>query len=182
MSRVGKKPVEIPKGVTVALSGQELTVEGPKGKLVQTFHPEMTIDVGEQEVTVTRPSNIGFHRSLHGLTRALIQNMVIGVTDGFMKKLEIIGVQYRAEMMGKHLFFPPKAIGYSHAVLVKAPDGITIEYEAKQKRITVTGIDKALVGLTADRIRAIRKPEPYKGKGIKYIDEHVRRKAGKTAA
>ncbi|MEZ5358965.1 MAG: 50S ribosomal protein L6 [Candidatus Zixiibacteriota bacterium] len=182
MSRIGKKPVVIPKGVKINLSGTELTVEGPKGKLTKEFHPEITINVGETDITVERHSNVPFYRSLHGMTRAIIQNMVTGVTDGFSKQLEIIGTQYRAEIKGKYLFFPPKAIGYSHAVLVKPPDGIAIEYEIKQKLITVSGIDKELVGLTADRIRAIRKPEPYKGKGIKYVGEHIRRKAGKTAA
>jgi large subunit ribosomal protein L6 len=182
MSRVGKKPVEIPKGVKINLSGSQMTVEGPKGTLVKEFHPDMTINVGEDTIEVQRSSDKPFYRSLHGLTRALIQNMVIGVTDGYVKKLEVVGVQYRAEMKGKHLFFPPKAIGYSHAVLVRAPEGITLEFEPKPKIITVTGIDKALVGLTADRIRAIRKPEPYKGKGIKYVGEYIRRKVGKTAA
>ncbi|MEE9441288.1 MAG: 50S ribosomal protein L6 [candidate division Zixibacteria bacterium] len=182
MSRVGKKPVEIPKGVKVSLSGSQLTVEGPKGTLVKEFHPDMTINVGEDAIEVQRPSDKNFHRSLHGLTRALIQNMITGVTEGYKKRLEIVGVQYRAEMKGKHLYFPPKAIGYSHAVLVKAPEGITLEFNHKAKIITVSGIDKELVGLTADRIRAIRKPEPYKGKGIKYVGEYIRRKVGKTAA
>ncbi len=182
MSRIGKQPVVILKGVKVKLSGQELTVEGPKGTLTKDFHPDITINVGEEAITVERHSDLGFYRSLHGLTRALIQNMVTGVTDGYMKKLEIIGTQYRAEIKGKYLFFPPKAIGYSHAVLVKPPDGVVVEYEPKKKLITVSGMDKELVGLTADKIRSIRKPEPYKGKGIKYVDEYIRRKAGKTAA
>ena len=182
MSRIGKKPVEIPKGVKINLAGTVMTVEGPKGKLTKEFHPEITIQVGEKEVVVTRSSDVGYYRSLHGLTRALIQNMVTGVTVGYKKELEIIGTQYRGEMKGKYLFFPPKAIGYSHAVLVKPPDGVLVEYEIKKKLITVTGIDKELVGLTADKIRAIRKPEPYKGKGIKYVGEQIRRKAGKTAA
>lgn len=182
MSRIGKKPVVIPKGVKISLSGNNLKVEGPKGTLSKDFHPEITINVGETEVTVERHSDVPYYRSLHGMTRAIIQNMVTGVTDGYSKKLEIVGTQYRAEMKGKYLFFPPKAIGYSHAVLVKPPDGVSIEYDAKPKIITVSGIDKELVGLTADRIRAIRKPEPYKGKGIKYVGEYIRRKAGKTAA
>ncbi|MCK5127988.1 MAG: 50S ribosomal protein L6 [candidate division Zixibacteria bacterium] len=182
MSRIGKKPVVIPKGVKVKLSGHELTVEGPKGTLVKEFHPDITINVGDEKVTITRSSDLGYYRSLHGLTRALINNMVIGVTEGYTKKLEIVGIQFRAEIKGKYLFFPPKAIGYSHAVLVKPPDGVLVEYEAKKKIITVSGIDKELVGLTADKIRSIRKPEPYKGKGIKYVGEYIRRKAGKTAA
>ncbi|MFH1701343.1 MAG: 50S ribosomal protein L6 [Candidatus Zixiibacteriota bacterium] len=182
MSRVGKKPVEIPKGVKVTLSGSQMTVEGPKGTLIKKFHPDMTINIGEETIEVLRSSDKNFHRSLHGLTRALIQNMITGVTQGYTIRLEVIGVQYRAEMKGNHLFFPPKAIGYSHAVLVKAPEGIVLEFDPKPKIITVSGIDKELVGLTADRIRAIRKPEPYKGKGIKYVGEHIRRKVGKTAA
>jgi len=181
MSRIGKKPVSIPKGVKVTLVGRELTVEGPKGKLVKEFHKDMAIKINEGEVTVSRPADGGYYRSLHGMTRAIIQNMVTGVTVGYKKQLEVVGVQYRAEMKGKYLFFPPKAIGHSHAVLVKPPEGVKVEYEHRQKLITISGIDKHLVGLTADRIRAIRKPEPYRGKGIKYIDEHIRRKAGKTA-
>ena len=181
MSRIGKQPVIIPKDVQVAMKGQEISIKGPKGELKKTFHPDMTINVGDTEITVERHSDLGFYRSLHGLTRALIQNMVVGVVSGYEKRLEVVGVQYRAEMKGKHLFFPPKAIGYSHAVLVKAPDGISLEYEPKKKIIRVFGIDKELVGLMADRIRAIRKPEPYKGKGIKYVGEYIRRKAGKAA-
>lgn len=182
MSRIGKQPVVIPKGVKINLAGTELTVQGPNGTLTKKFHPEITINVGETEVTIERHSDVGYYRSLHGMTRAIINNMVIGVTKGFKKQLEIVGTQYRAEMKGKYLFFPPKAIGYSHAVLVKPPDNIVIEYEPKPKVITVSGADKELVGLTADKIRAIRKPEPYKGKGIKYVGEYIRRKAGKTAA
>jgi large subunit ribosomal protein L6 len=179
MSRVGKLPVPIPKGVKIALSGKELTVEGPKGKLVKTFHPEINIDVGDDAVTVTRSSDKTFHRALHGLTRALINNMVTGVTEGFKKELELVGVGYRGEKKGKGLML---YVGYSHPVLVRPPDTVDIDFDHKAGLITVTGIDKELVGLTADRIRSIRKPEPYKGKGIKYKGEHIRRKAGKTAA
>lgn len=179
MSRVGKAPVLIPEGVKTNLAGQELTVEGPKGTLVRKFHPEMKINVGEAEITVDRPSDSTFYRSLHGLTRALIQNMVIGVTEGYKKELEMVGVGYRGEMKGKNLML---YVGYSHPVLVSPPDGVTLAFDHKAGLITVSGIDKELVGLTADRIRSIRKPEPYKGKGIKYKGERIRRKAGKTAA
>lgn len=178
MSRVGKMPVPIPEKVTVNLSGKELTVEGPKGKLKKTFHPEINIEVAHGAIRVSRMSDDGFHRSLHGMTRALIFNMVTGVTDGFKKELELVGVGYRGEMKGKGLMLQ---VGYSHQVLIKPPDGVTIEFDHRANLITVSGIDKELVGLTADRIRSIRKPEPYKGKGIKYKDEHIRRKAGKTA-
>lgn len=179
MSRIGKLPVEIVKDVKVSLSGQELTMEGPKGKLVRKFHPEMEITINDNDIIVARPSNNKFHRSLHGLTRALIQNMVIGVTKGFTRQLELVGVGYRGEMKGRHLML---YVGYSHPVLVQAPDNVVISFEHKAGLITVTGVDKELVGLTADRIRSIRKPEPYKGKGIKYKGEYIRRKAGKTAA
>jgi large subunit ribosomal protein L6 len=179
MSRIGKAPVEIPQDVKIKLEGQEMTVEGPKGTLNRKFHPEIKIEVSETRVTVTRSSDGGFHRSLHGLTRALIQNMVIGVTKGYQKQLELVGVGYRGEMKGKSLMLN---VGYSHPVLVKPPDSVTIEFDHKAGLITVSGVDKELVGLTADRIRSIRKPEPYKGKGIKYKGEHIRRKAGKTAA
>jgi large subunit ribosomal protein L6 len=165
--------------VKVNQSGPELTVEGPKGTLVRSFHPEISIDVGGDEITVTRSANDTFHRSLHGLTRALIQNMIIGVTKGYKKELELVGVGYRGEMKGKCLML---YVGYSHPVLVSPPDNVKIEFDHKVNLITVSGIDKELVGLTADRIRSVRKPEPYKGKGIKYKGEHIRRKAGKTAA
>jgi len=179
MSRIGKLPVQIVKDVKVTLTGQKLTVEGPKGKLEREFHPDMNITVDEKEVTVTRPSDKGFHRALHGMTRALIQNMVTGVSQGYKKELEMIGVGYRGEMKGRYLML---YVGYSHPVLVKQPDGVEIQFDHKASLITVTGIDKELVGLTADRIRSIRKPEPYKGKGIRYKGEYVRKKAGKTAA
>lgn len=179
MSRVGKQPVSIPSGVKISLSGQRMTVEGPKGKLEREFHPDIAIQVGDDTVTVTRPSDKTFHRSLHGLTRALIQNMVTGVTDGFVKQLEMIGVGYRGELKGKILIL---YVGYSHPVVVHPPDGVTLEFNHKEGLITVSGIDKELVGLTADQIRSIRKPEPYKGKGIRYKGEQIRRKAGKTAA
>jgi large subunit ribosomal protein L6 len=179
MSRVGKLPVPIPAGVTVKQAGQELTIKGPKGTLVKSFRPEMTITVDGAAVTVVRTGETIMQRSLHGLTRSLIKNMVIGVTDGYSKQLEMVGVGYRAEMKGKSLQI---YIGYSHPVLVVPPEGITLQFEPKGGLITVSGLDKELVGLTADKIRSIRKPEPYKGKGIRYRGEHIRRKAGKTAA
>lgn len=179
MSRVGKLPVPLPAGVTVKQAGQELTIQGPKGTMVKSFRPEMTITVADGAVVVARTGETIMQRSLHGLTRSLIRNMVIGVTEGYTKQLEMVGVGYRGEMKGRSLQL---YIGYSHPVLVTPPDGVALKFEPKGALITVTGIDKELVGLTADKIRAIRKPEPYKGKGIRYKDEHVRRKAGKTAA
>lgn len=179
MSRVGKLPVTIPSGVSVKLEGLEMTVEGPKGTLERKFHPEISINVDGDTITVTRSSNVGFHRSLHGLTRALIQNMIIGVTEGYSKGLELIGVGYRCKMMGKSLVLN---VGYSHPVVVQPPDEITVECDQKKNTILVSGINKELVGLVANRIRSVRKPEPYKGKGIRYKGEYVRRKAGKTAA
>jgi len=179
MSRIGKLPVKIVSGVKVNLDGHEMNVEGPKGKLTKKFHPDMKIEMADDIITVSRPSDTNYHKSLHGLTRALINNMIIGVTEGFKRELEMVGVGYRGEMKGKFLMLH---VGYSHPVLVKPPDGVNLEFDHKKNLITVTGTDKELVGLTADRIRAIRKPEPYKGKGIKYKGEYIRRKAGKTAA
>jgi len=179
MSRIGKKPVQIPSGVSINLDGRELTVKGPRGTLTRKFHPEIAINVGSDAVTVTRSSNNAFHRSLHGMTRALIQNMVTGVTEGYIKELEIIGVGYRGEIKNNRLIL---YVGYSHPVVILPPEGVILEFNAKAGEIKVSGIDKELVGLTADKIRSVRKPEPYKGKGIRYKGEYVRRKAGKTAA
>lgn len=179
MSRVGKLPIKIPSGVTVTLAGAEVTVKGPKGALIQTFHPKMNIKIEDNAVVVSRSSDTPYHRSLHGLTRALIQNMVIGVTVGYSKQLEMVGVGYRGEMKGNNLLL---YVGYSHPILVKPPEGVKIEFDHKASCITISGMNKEMVGLTADRIRSIRKPEPYKGKGIRYKNEHIRRKAGKTAA
>ena len=179
MSRVGKLPIAVPAGVNITLAESGVTVAGPKGSLTKAFHPSISIAMDEGAVTVTRSSNSPYYRALHGLTRALINNMVIGVTKGYVKELELVGVGYRGELKGKHLML---YVGYSHPVLVKAPEGVAIAFEPKGGQITVTGIDKELVGQTADRIRNVRKPEPYKGKGIKYKGEHIRRKAGKTAA
>jgi large subunit ribosomal protein L6 len=177
MSRIGKKPIEIPDGVTVSVGPDRVTVNGPKGELSQAVNPAMKIDQTNGTLTVERPTNRGEHRALHGLTRSLIANMVEGVTDGFEKRLEIQGVGYRARLQGKALEL---ALGYSHPVSVPAPEGI--EFEVPQPtEVVVRGIDKQLVGEIAARIRKQRPPEPYKGKGIRYADEHMRRKVGKRA-
>lgn len=178
MSRVGRLPVTIPDGVTVELSAGHIKVTGPKGTLEQDIHPDMSVAVEDNTVLVTRSSDRPEQRSLHGLTRALIYNLVTGVTDGFERVLQIEGVGYRASMQGKSLNL---AVGYSHAVVVDPPEGITFDVEGTQL-IKVVGIDKQLVGQVAANIRAWRKPEPYKGKGIRYRDERVRRKVGKAGA
>ncbi len=176
MSRIGKLPVAIPSGVKVSLDGKTMTVQGPKGTLKQTLHERMTIAVESEQIVVTRPTEEKQDTALHGLTRSLINNMVVGVTDGFTKALEINGVGYRAEISGKVLNL---SLGYSHPVVYELPEGITVEVE-KQTKLMVKGIDKQLVGSVAAKIRSFRKPEPYKGKGIKYADEHIVRKAGKA--
>ena len=177
MSRIGRKPIEVPAGVTVSLAPGRVTVNGPKGELSQSVSPAMEVEQENETLTVARPTNRGEHRALHGLTRSLIANMVEGVTDGFEKRLEIQGVGYRARLQGRGLEL---ALGYSHPVSVTAPEGI--EFEVPQPtEVIVRGIDKQLVGETAAQIRKQRPPEPYKGKGIRYADEHVRRKVGKRA-
>jgi large subunit ribosomal protein L6 len=177
MSRIGKQPIEIPGGVDVTIDGVTVTVKGPRGTLEQTFHPEVRILQEGNEIRVERISESGFHRGLHGLTRTLIANMVEGVTNGFQKNLEIVGVGYRAALKGKDIEL---AVGYSHTVVVEQPVGIEFEVPAPTK-ITVRGNDKAAVGEIAAKIRKVRKPEPYKGKGIRYEGEYVRKKAGKAA-
>ena len=178
MSRIGKEPVRIPSGVDVTLADGTVTVKGPKGELSERVPQGITVDVGDEEIVVTRASDHRDHRALHGLTRSLIANMVTGVTEGYSKSLEIVGVGYRAQAKG------PTALtiqaGYSHPVDVQAPEGITFEVPTPT-RITVSGASKQVVGQVAADIRAIRKPEPYKGKGIRYAGEQVRRKAGKAA-
>jgi len=176
MSRVGKLPVVIPAGVDVKINGQEVTVKGPKGTLTQVFHPDMKIEKEENHIIVKRPSDLKKHKALHGLTRTLINNMVVGVTQGYEKKLEINGVGFRAQKQGKKLILN---LGYSHPVEIEEPAGITIDVPA-QNQIIVKGIDKQLVGQIAAVIRSKRPPEPYKGKGIKYVDEVILRKEGKT--
>jgi len=178
MSRIGKQPIEIPGGVDVSIAeGNVVTVKGPRGTLTQTMHPNMTIVVEDGSVLVSRPDDQGFNRSLHGLTRSLVANMVEGVTKGYEKSLQIIGVGYRAAMKGKDL---EVQAGYSHPVMVSVPEGIEFEVPTPTQ-IVVRGNDKAAVGETAAKIRKIRKPEPYKGKGIRYEGEYVRKKAGKAA-
>jgi large subunit ribosomal protein L6 len=178
MSRIGRQPIEIPGGVDVSVAaGNVVTVKGPRGTLTQTMHPNMTIVVEGGVVLVTRPDDQGLNRSLHGLTRSLIANMVEGVTKGYEKSLQIIGVGYRAAMKGKDL---EVQAGYSHPVMVAVPEGIEFEVPTPTQ-IIVRGNDKAAVGETAAKIRKIRKPEPYKGKGIRYEGEYVRKKAGKAA-
>ena len=176
MSRIGKLPVAIPSGVKISLDGNMMTVAGPKGSLSQPLHERMTIAVETDQIKVSRPSDSKQDSALHGLTRALINNMVLGVTVGFKKDLEINGVGYRAEISGKVLTL---SLGYSHPVVYELPEGISVEIE-KQTKLSVSGIDKQLVGSAAAKIRSYRKPEPYKGKGIKYADERIMRKAGKT--
>ena len=178
MSRVGRKPISIVKGVTITKKDDAIVVKGPKGELSAHVHPDITIDVNPSEVLVSRHADDGAHRALHGLWRALIQNMVNGVTQGYSQKLEIVGVGYRAEMRGKKLQL---MLGFSHPILFGPPDGVTIEAPT-QTSIMVSGIDKQLVGLVAAKIRSFRPPEPYKGKGVKYEGEYIRRKAGKAAA
>lgn len=178
MSRIGKKPISLPPGVEVKIENRNIIVKGPKGTLSQFIPEDITIDQQGSELLVTRPSDAKRHRAMHGLTRALVANMVTGVTTGFEKKLEMVGVGYRAQMQGSKLVI---SIGFSHPVEIDPPQGIEFEVPALTK-ITVKGMDKQLVGNTAAHIRAIRKPEPYKGKGLRYENEVVRRKAGKTGA
>jgi large subunit ribosomal protein L6 len=177
VSRIGKQPIPVPSGVEVQIEGSTVVVKGPKGTLTQTFSDEMILKLEDGVLTVERPSDERHHRSLHGLTRSLLANMVAGVSEGFSKNLEIVGVGYRAELKGTDIQL---ALGFSHSVLVKAEPGIVFEVPAPTK-ITVRGIDKQRVGQVAAEIRAWRKPEPYKGKGVRYEGEHVRRKLGKTA-
>lgn len=177
MSRIGKQPIAVPAGVEVTIDGSTVTVKGPKGALTQTFNKDMQITLEDGSVYVRRPSDDREHRSLHGLTRTLIANMVTGVSQGFRKDLEIVGVGYRAALKEGAIDF---SLGFSHPVVISAPEGITFEVPAPN-RISVIGIDKQRVGQTAAEIRGIRPPEPYKGKGIRYAGEQVRRKVGKAA-
>lgn len=176
MSRIGKVPITVPSGVEVKLDGSVIRVQGPKGKLERTLHADMQIELDNDQIVVQRPSDDKNHRSLHGLTRTLVANMVHGVTQGFEKRLEIQGVGYRASKQGNKLVL---AVGYSHPVEFETPENIEIEVPAPT-RITVKGIDKEQVGELAANIRAVRKPEPYLGKGIRYEGERVHRKAGKA--
>lgn len=176
MSRIGKKPINI-KDVEVKLDGNTITVKGKLGELTREIHPNISVEIEGDELHVKRPNDLKSNRALHGLTRALIQNMVTGVTEGFSKSLDIIGVGYRVELKGKNLLFN---IGYSHPIYFIPPEEINIEVPSPTQ-VKVSGIQKDLVGQVAAKIRSFRKPEPYKGKGIKYTDEVIVRKAGKSA-
>ena len=176
MSRIGRLPVTVPSGVEVSIDGRRLTVKGPKGELTRELHPDMLLAREDDRVVVTRPTEQKHHKQLHGLTRTLVNNMVTGVTTGYRKGLEITGVGYRAALVGRKLQL---SLGYSHPVEIEPPAGITFELE-NPTRLAVVGIDKELVGQVAASVRATRKPEPYKGKGVRYAGERVRRKAGKA--
>jgi len=176
MSRIGKKPIDIPSGVEVKIDGNVITVKGPKGSLTKEIHPEMIVKIENNQILVQRPSDERHHKALHGLTRTLIANMVEGVTKGYEKVLEIVGIGYRAQKQGKKLILN---VGYSHPVEIEEPAGITIEVP-DQNRIVVKGIDKQQVGDFAANIRKVREPDPYLGKGIKYADEVLRLKEGKA--
>ncbi len=177
MSRIGKLPVPVPEGVKCELQGNTLTVTGPKGTLQRTFHPEVIINIEDKQIVVQRPSDKREHKALHGLTRVLVNNMIIGVTKGYQKTLLIEGVGYRASLQGKNLNL---TLGFSHPVSMEPPPGITFAVDNPQT-IKVIGIDKELVGQVAANIRALRKPEPYKGKGIRYDYERIRRKESKAS-
>lgn len=176
MSRVGKKPVQIPSGVKVELHGTQMTVQGPKGKLDLSVHPRMKVSMKDKTLEVSRPTDINTDRALHGLTRSLIQNMVSGVVEGYKKELEIVGVGYKAEVKGKTLILN---LGFTHQIKFEIPHGIEIKCP-NPTRVVVSGIDKKKVGQAAADIRTFHKPEPYKGKGIAYVGEQIRRKQGKT--
>ncbi len=178
MSRIGKKPIDIPEKVNIEIGkNNTVTVKGPKGELTRTFSPDMTIEIKDGQVVISRPTDQRHHRALHGLTRALLANMVTGVSQGYVKELEMVGVGYRAVMKGNALDL---SLGFSHPVVIEPPEGISFEVEKGGRAFRVMGIDKELVGETAAKIRRLRPPEPYKGKGIKYRGEVIRRKAGKA--
>jgi large subunit ribosomal protein L6 len=176
MSRIGRLPIPVPSGVDVTIDGRHLTVKGPRGTLTRDLHPDMTVSREDDKLVVTRPTEQKTHKQLHGLTRTLVNNMVIGVTDGYRKGLEITGVGYRAIKVGEKL---QHRLGYSHQIEIDPPSGISFEVE-NPTRLAVLGIDKELVGQIAARVRSTRKPEPYKGKGVRYAGEQIRRKAGKA--
>jgi len=176
MSRIGRLPITVPSGVDVTIDGRNVTVKGPKGTLSRALHPDITVSREDGTLVVTRPTEQKTHKQLHGLTRTLINNMVVGVTDGYRKGLEITGVGYRAALNGRKLQLN---LGYSHQIEIDPPEGISFEVE-NPTRLAVVGIDKELVGQIAAKVRATRKPEPYKGKGVRYAGEYIRRKAGKA--
>jgi large subunit ribosomal protein L6 len=178
MSRIGRKPISIPEKVEIKIGkNNKVTVKGPKGELTRTFNPDMTIEMKDGQVEITRPTDQRHHRALHGLTRALLANMVTGVSQGYVKELEMTGVGYRAVMKGNALDL---SLGFSHPVIIEPPEGISFEVEKGGRAFHVKGIDKEVVGEVAAKIRALRPPEPYKGKGISYRGEYIRRKAGKA--
>ena len=176
MSRIGRVPVPVPTGVDVDINGAVVTVKGPKGSLTRALHPDMILSREESQLVVTRPTEQKTHKQLHGLTRTLVNNMVVGVTTGYRKPLEITGVGYRAALVGRKLQLN---LGYSHPIEIDPPEGISFEVETPT-RLAVVGIDKELVGQIAAKVRSTRKPEPYKGKGVRYSGEVIRRKAGKA--
>jgi len=176
MSRIGKKPITVPSGVEINIKGNEMSVKGPKGSLSRSLNPDMIIEHAQDVITVSRPTDSKIHRSMHGLTRTLVANMVQGVSGGFEKRLEIVGVGYRAQMEGDKLSLQ---LGYSHPIKVSAPSGISFALEGNNK-IIVSGIDKEMVGETAAKIRSLRPPDHYKGKGVRYAGEYVRLKPGKA--
>ncbi len=176
MSRIGRLPITVPSGVDVTIDGRHVTVTGPRGTLSRALHPDITVSREDGTLVVTRPTEQKTHKQLHGLTRTLVNNMVVGVTDGYRKGLEITGVGYRATLNGRKLTLN---LGYSHPIEIDPPEGISFEVE-NPTRLAVVGIDKELVGEIAAKVRATRKPEPYKGKGVRYAGEYIRRKAGKA--
>lgn len=181
MSRIGKAPIAIPAGVTVTVKGNDVTVKGPKGELSQTVNPDIAVEAKDGHVYVTRPSDDKEHRSLHGLYRALIHNMVVGVSEGYKKEMELVGVGYRATATGQVLEL---ALGFSHAIYIKLPKEIKVEAKTERNKnplIILESSDKQLLGQVCAKIRSLRKPEPYKGKGIKFVGEIIRRKSGKSA-
>jgi len=179
MSRIGRLPIKIPDKVKISAQPGLVNVEGPKGKVSQKLDREMKVTIDNGVVRVDRPNDSRRARQLHGLTRTLVNNMVLGVTVGFQRQLDIAGVGYKAELKGKEIHF---ALGFSHPVIYSLPEGVSAEYDAKANRITVKGADKHQIGLVAAEIRKLRPPEPYKGKGVKYAEETIRRKQGKTGA
>ena len=178
MSRIGRLPIPVPEGVTIDIQGQTVTVQGPKGSLTLTAHPAIHVQVEDRSVLCRRSSDEKAHRALHGLTRSLVRNMVDGVVKGFERRLELVGVGYRASLLGPNLNL---ALGFSHPIIYPVPKGIKVEVK-DQTQVVVSGIDKQLVGAVAAKIRSFRPPEPYKGKGVKYAEERIRRKAGKAGA
>ncbi|TMC64841.1 MAG: 50S ribosomal protein L6 [Chloroflexi bacterium] len=176
MSRIGRLPIAVPSGVDVTIDGRQVTIKGPKGELTRELHPDMTVVREDGSIVVRRPTEQKQHKQLHGLTRTLVNNMVVGVTTGYRKPLEITGVGYRAALVGRKLQLN---LGYSHPIEIEPPPGVSFELE-NPTRLTVVGIDKELVGQIAARVRSTRKPEPYKGKGVRYAGERIRRKAGKA--